>query len=100
MTLKYRNIKVDLYLEGVSPLLEEDVSRVGSRQRICVKLSIISFLCCVRDSSSNILKGPLVPSYLFSPTMRGRFGVRDIFYSIETISRRNSLYPDLIGDMH
>jgi hypothetical protein len=94
------NIEVDLYLEGVVPPFEEDVSHVGSRRRICAKLSIISFLCCVRDSSSNILKGSHVPSSFFSPAMRGLLGMREIFSSRETSSRPNSLYPDLVGDMH
>jgi hypothetical protein len=73
---------------------------VGIRRRICMKLSIISFLCCGRASSINSLKGSLVPSSLFSPAMRGCLGMRDLFSSRETSSRPNSLYSDLVGDMH
>jgi hypothetical protein len=87
-------------LKGVAPPLEEDASPVGSLQRICVKLSIILFLCCVRDSSINSLKGSPVPSSFFSPTMRCLLSVRDLFSSRETISRPNSLYSNLVGDMH
>ena len=86
--------------KGGAPSLEEDVLPVGSHQRICVKISIISFLCCVRDSSRNILKGSLVLSSFFSPSMEIFLGVREQFSSRETSSRPNSLYPDLVGDMH
>jgi hypothetical protein len=44
-------------LKGVAWLLDEDASHVGSRRRICAKLFIISFLLCIKDSSSKILKG-------------------------------------------
>ena len=80
--------------------IEEDASPVGSRRRICAKLSIISFLCCVRASSINSLKGSPVPSSFFSPAMGGRLGVRELLSSRETSSRPNSLYSDLVGDMH
>jgi hypothetical protein len=87
-------------LKGAVPPLEDDASPIGSRRRICVKLSIISFLCYVRDSSINSLKGCHVPSYLFYPTMRGHLGVRELFSSREISPRPNSLYSDLVGDMH
>ena len=93
-------LKLIFTFKGVVPPLEEDVSPVGSRRRICAKLSIISFLYCVRDSSINSLKGSPVPSYLFSPAMRGCLGVWEIFSSRETSSRPNSLYPNLVRDMH
>jgi hypothetical protein len=79
---------------------DEDALCVGSRRRICANISIISFLCCMRDSSSNILKGSPVPSSFFSSSMRARLCVREIFSSRETSSRPNYLYPDLVGDMH
>jgi hypothetical protein len=80
MTFKYRDIEVYLYLEGGAPPFEEDVSHVGSHRRICAKLSIISFLCCVRDSLSNILTGYPVPSSLFSLSMRGYLGMQEFFF--------------------
>jgi hypothetical protein len=85
---------------GVAPSLEEDASSVGRCQRICAKLSIISFLCCMKASSINNLKGSLVLSSFFSSTMRGHLGVRELLSSRETSSRPNSLYSDLIGDIH
>ena len=87
-------------LKGATPPFEEDASPVGSRRRICAKLSIISFLYCVWVSSRNILKGSPVPSSFFSPAMRGRLGVWDLFSSRERSSRPNYLYFDLVGDMH
>jgi hypothetical protein len=81
------------------PPLEEDASHVGSRRRICTKLSIILFLCCMRYYLSNILKGSLVLPYLFSPSMRGILGMRYLLASRETSSRPNYLYPYLIRDM-
>jgi hypothetical protein len=100
LTFKYRNIEVYLYLEGGSASTRKDVSHVVSHRRICTKLSIIAFLCCVRDYSRIILKGSHVSSYFFSPTMRVRLGMREIWSSRETSSRPNSLYSELIGDMH
>jgi hypothetical protein len=74
LTFKYRNIKFYLYLEGGrTSVRRRCVALVGSRRRICVKLSIISFLCCMRIPQSNSLKGSPVPSYLFSPAMRDLF---------------------------
>jgi hypothetical protein len=64
-------------LKGEAPPLEVDVSLVGSRRRICAKLSIISFLCRSRDSSSNILKGSRVLSYLFLPAMDNFLGMQE-----------------------
>jgi hypothetical protein len=61
--------KFTFTLKGVAHLLDEDASHVGNRQRIYAKLSIISFLCHARDSSSNILKGSRAPSYFFSSPM-------------------------------
>jgi hypothetical protein len=87
-------------LKGAMPPLEEDVLSVGSHRRIYAKLSIISFFFCARDSSNNNLKGHAIPSYLFSPSMEGILGMREIVSSIETSSRPNSLYLDLVGDMH
>jgi hypothetical protein len=87
-------------LKGVVPPLEEDASHVSRCRRICAKLSIILFLCCVRASSSNILKGYLVPSSFFSPATRGRSGVRELWSSRETSLRPNSLYSYFVGDMH
>jgi hypothetical protein len=56
-------------LKGVAWSLDEDASPVGSCRRICIKLSIISFLFRRRDSSSNILIESPAPSYLFSCPM-------------------------------
>jgi hypothetical protein len=65
--------------KGVAWLLDEDYFLVGSRQSICMKFSIISFLFHVRDSSINILMGSLAPLYLFStPWVVFRFGMADI----------------------
>jgi hypothetical protein len=48
--------KFNYTLKGVEWPLDEDASPVGILPRICAKLSIISFICHARDSSSNILK--------------------------------------------
>jgi hypothetical protein len=87
-------------LKGSMPPLEVDASLFGSHRRICEKLSIISFLYRSRASSSNILKGYHVPSYLFFPAMDGFLGMLEHFSSRETISRPDSLYLDRVGDMH
>ena len=87
-------------LKGVSWPLDEDASPVGSHQRIYSKLSIISFLCRARASSSNILMGSPAPSSIFSSAMRGGLVRRGRPSSSWTSSRPNSLYPDLVGDMH
>ena len=87
-------------LKGVSWSLDEDPSLVGSRRRICAKLSIILFLCCARDSSSNNLKGHTAPlTFLSSPKSccQDRCN-RSCKGSTGSIS--NFLYPDLVGDMH
>jgi hypothetical protein len=102
-SIRYSNIGISKFictLKGVVCPFEEDESAVGSCQRICTKLSIISFLCCMRDSSINIFKGSHLPSSFFSPTMRGRLGVREILSSRETSSRPMSLYSNLVGEMH
>jgi hypothetical protein len=66
-------------LKGVAWPLDEDASPVGIHRRICAKLSIISFLCHVRASSRNILKGSPAPSYLFSSPMGFcRLGMTDL----------------------
>jgi hypothetical protein len=59
----------------VAPPFEDNVLSVGSRRRICAKISIISFLCCMRASSINNFKGSLVPSSFFSSSMRGHLGM-------------------------
>ena len=64
--------KLTCTLKGVAPpewLLGEDASPMGSRRRIWAKLSIIISLYHSRASSSNILKGSLAPSSLFSSAM-------------------------------
>ena len=60
--------KLACTLKGVAPprwMLDEDVSLVVIPWRIWEIFSNITFLCCSRDSSSNILKGYPTPSYLF-----------------------------------
>jgi hypothetical protein len=44
--------------------------------------------------------GSSAPSFLFSSTMGGRLGWKEWLSSRETSSIPNSLYPELIGDMH
>jgi hypothetical protein len=56
-------------LKGVAWPLDEDVSPVGSHQRICAMFSIISFLCCARAFSRNFLKGSPAPQYFFLSPM-------------------------------
>ena len=94
--------KLTYTLKGVASLdrlLVQDALAVASiRRRIWVKLSIISFLCRSRASSSSDLIGSLAPSFLFSFAMGGSLGRRE--WLSETSSRLNSLYPDLVGDMH
>jgi hypothetical protein len=87
-------------LKGVSWPLDEDASPMGNRRRICVKLSIISFLCHVRDSSSNILIGSPAPSYLFFSPMGCCRARRSRSSNGSIGSSPNFLYPDLVGDMH
>jgi hypothetical protein len=87
-------------LKGVAWPLDEDVSPVGNDQRICAKLSNISFLCRARASSSNILKGSHVPSSLFSSPMSCCRAWHGRFCKDSTSSSPNSLYPNLVGDMH
>jgi hypothetical protein len=87
-------------LKGVAWPLDEDASPVGSHRRICAKFSIISFLCRVRDSSSNILIGSPAPSYFFSsPWVFVGLGMTDLANDLIG-SSPNFLYPDLVGDMH
>ena len=87
-------------LKGFAWPLDEDVFHVGSRQRICTKLSIISFLCHARDSSRNILKASPTPSYLFSSPMDFFWARRGRSCKGSIGSSPNFLYPDLVGDMH
>jgi hypothetical protein len=87
-------------LKGVAWPLDVDASPVGSSRRICAKLSIIMFICRARDSSSNILKGSLAPSYFFSSPMSYCRDRRDRSCKGLTGSSPNFLYPDLVGDMH
>jgi hypothetical protein len=87
-------------LKGVAWPLDEDASPVGSRRRICVKLSIISFLCHARASSSNILIGSPAPSSFFSSPMGCCRARRDRSCNGSIGSSPNFLYPDLVGDMH
>jgi hypothetical protein len=66
-------------LKGVAWSFDEDVSHVGSRQRIFTKMYIISFLRRTRASSRNSLKGSPTPSYLFSsPISFFGLGMADI----------------------
>jgi hypothetical protein len=87
-------------LNGVSWLLDEDASPVGSHQRIYVKLSIISFLCRARASSRNILIGSPVPSSFLSSPMGCCLDRRDRSGNGSMGSIPHFLYPDLVGDMH
>jgi len=94
------NVEVDLYLEGGG----------ASARGICVTCwyplkdlhETIHHL--VPLLSEGFLKKhferiscPVI--FIFS-AMRGHLGVREILSSNETSSRPNSLYPDLVGDMH
>jgi hypothetical protein len=87
-------------LKGVAWPLYEDASPMGNCRRICVKLSIISFLFHARDSSRKILIGSPAPSYLFLCPM-GCCWVEHKRSGNGSISLiPNFLYPDLVGDMH
>jgi hypothetical protein len=57
--------KFDYTLKGVAWIPYEDASPVGNRRRICINLSIISFLFYARASLRNILKGPPASSSFF-----------------------------------
>jgi hypothetical protein len=87
-------------LKGVACLLDEDASPVGSHRRICIKLSIILFLCHARASSSNILKGLFSPSSFFSSPMGFYRARRNRSCNDSIGSSPNFLYPDLVRDMH
>jgi hypothetical protein len=87
-------------LKGITWSLDEDASPVGSCRRICAKLSIISFLCRVRASSSNILIGSPAPSSFFSSPMGFCRAWRDRSCNGSIGSSHNFLYPNLVGDMH
>ena len=58
------------------------------------------FLYCAMDFASNNLMGSSSPPFLFSSTMGSILGWREKLSSRETSLRPNSLYLDLIGDMH
>jgi hypothetical protein len=87
-------------LKGATPLLEEDALPVGNHRRICIKLSIISFLYHVRDSSRNILNGYPAPLSLFFSSMGDRRVWQGRSCKGSIGSSPNCLYPDLVGDMH
>ena len=72
----------------------------GSSRRIWEKLFIISSLCHIRDSLRNNLIGFPAPSFFFSSTIWGRRVRRGSSFKGSVILRPNSLYLDLIGDMH
>lgn len=87
-------------LKGVAWPLDEDASPMGNHRRVCTKLSIILFLCCVMDSSRNILIGAPAPSYCFSSPMGFCQALCDRSGNGSIGSSPNFLYPDLVGDMH
>ena len=92
--------KLTYTLKGIACSLDEDASPVSNHQRICMKLSIISFLCHARTSLSNILIGYPAPSCLFLSPM-GCCRVQHGRSSNESIgSSPNFFYPNLVGDMH
>jgi hypothetical protein len=87
-------------LKRVAWLPDEYVSLVGSHRRICEKFSIILFLCHARASLSNILKGSLAPSYLFSsPMICYRVLCGRSCKGLTGLSP-NFLYVDLVENMH
>jgi hypothetical protein len=87
-------------LKGVAWPLDEDASPVGIHRRICAKLSMISFLCCMRDSSRKILIRSPSPSSLFSSPMGCFRSRRNRSCNGSIGSSPNFLYLDLVGDMH
>jgi hypothetical protein len=87
-------------LKGVAWPLDENASPMGNRQRICAKLSIILFHCCVRDSSSNILIGSHASSSFFLSPMGFCWARRNLSCNGLIGSSPNFLYPNLVGDMH
>jgi hypothetical protein len=93
-------LKFTCTLKGVAWLLDGDASPMGSRRRICAKLSIISFLCHMRDSSANILIGSPTPSSFFSSLMGFCQARRSRSCNGLIGLSSNFLYPDLVGDMH
>jgi hypothetical protein len=95
--------KLTCTLKGEAPpkwLIDEDVFLVGIHQRICAKLSIISFLCHTRASLRNSVKGSPAPSSLFSSSMGGFHDRWGRSYKGSTTSSPNFLYPNLIGYIH
>jgi len=81
-------------------LLDEDASPTNTHRGIRKKLSIISFLFHSRDSSRNSLKGYIYPPSLFYSTIKGHQGWKGQPCKGLASSSPNSLYFDLLGDMH
>ena len=82
------------------PLDVDAFDVVGNRQRIWEKLSIISFRYRVRASSNNNLIGSPAWSSLVSSAMCGHRARRGTSFRGSVNCMPNSLYPDLVGDMH
>jgi hypothetical protein len=87
-------------LKDIAWLLDEDASLVGSRQRICIKLSIILFLFRARDSLRKISIGSHAPLSFFSSPMCFCRDRRDRYCNELIGSSPNFLYLDLVRDMH
>jgi hypothetical protein len=87
-------------LKGAAWSLDEDSSPMGNRQRIYTKFSIISFLCCTRDSLRNILKGYPTPSYLFASPMGFCWAQHERYTNGLIGLSTNFLYLDHVEDMH
>ena len=82
------------------PLDVDTFDVVGNWQRIWEKLSIISFCCRMRASSNNNLIGSPTRSSLVSSAMCGRRARRGSSFRGSVNGMPNSLYPDLVRDMH
>ena len=104
LTLKYGNIKINLYLEGRSS------SKVVAWWRCtCCYRKTLKDLGEIlhhfvplhaRACSSNRLIEYYAPSFFFSFAMEGLLGIWERLSSRETSSIPNLLYLDLVGDMH
>jgi hypothetical protein len=92
--------KFNYTFKGATRHFDEDALPVCSRPRICVKLSIISFICRAKASLSNNLKESPTLSTLISSTMRGHRDRQGQSYKGSTTSSPNSLFPEFVGDMH
>ena len=100
INFKYRNFEFYLYLEGGG----------ASARRRCVACwqspkdlretihHLIPMLC--EGFLNQQFERIYCPIIFFSLAMRGLLGMQEIFSSRETSSRPNSLYYDLVGDMH